>query len=118
LLKLDRGAPSPLLGEVEAAMSTSGPISEEHPVFDLACLSREKRQEMYGEVLKKGGRMTPTQVKDELEQRGMTFAFVGQDMAAMRTMACIQIEGRGQYRWNSNFASVSETRKAKRQRSI
>ncbi len=87
-------------------------------LLELACLSREERQDVYGEILKEnGGCMTPTQVSEELERRGMTFAFVGQDMAAMRTMPCIQIEARGQYRWNGKFFSVSETRKPKRQRS-
>ncbi len=98
------------------------PLEAEYRPFlhvrDLACLSREERQELYGDVLKEnGGCMTPTQVKEELERRGMTFAFVGQDMAVMRTMPCIRVEGRGQYRWNSKFSSVSETRKPKRQRS-
>lgn len=33
----------------------------------------------------------------------MTFAFVGQDMAAMRLMPFISIEARGQYQWKSSF---------------
>ncbi len=33
----------------------------------------------------------------------MTFAFVGQDMAAMRLMPFVSIEARGQYRWKTSF---------------
>src|SRR5688572_6345681 len=33
----------------------------------------------------------------------MTFAFVGQDMAAMRLMPFVSIEARGQYRWKNSF---------------
>jgi hypothetical protein len=89
-------------------------------LLDLACFSREKRQALYGEILKDSGRfMTPTQVREELEQRGMTFAFVGQDVAAMRLEPYIQIEGRGQYCWNAKFSSVSKTtRKLKRELSV
>ena len=64
---------------------------------DLAVLARHERQEIYARILKeKGCMMTPGSVKEELERRGMTFAFVGQDMAAMRLMPFISIEARGQ----------------------
>jgi hypothetical protein len=33
----------------------------------------------------------------------MTFAFVGQDMAAMRLMPFISIEARGQYQWKNSY---------------
>ncbi len=41
--------------------------------------------------------------QEELERRGMTFAFVGQDMAAMRLMPFISIEARGQYQWKNSY---------------
>lgn len=47
--------------------------------------------------------MTPNQVKEELERRGMTFAFVGQDMSAMRLMPFISMQERGQYQWKSSY---------------
>jgi hypothetical protein len=42
-------------------------------------------------------------LQEELERRGMTFQFVGQDMAAMRLMPFIAIEARGQYQWKTSY---------------
>jgi hypothetical protein len=71
---------------------------------DLSSLARHERQQLYAEILRDSQRvLTPSQVKEELEWRGATFAFVGQDMAAMRQMPFVQFEGRGMYRWNSLF---------------
>jgi hypothetical protein len=59
---------------------------------------------VYAEILKTNrGVMTPLQVKEELEQQGMTFLFVEQDMVAMRLMPFVTCRERGQYQWNANF---------------
>lgn len=79
--------------------------SDEDRTFrDIGFLSRNERQELYARILKeKQCVMTPSLMKEELQRRGMTFAFVGQDMASMRMMPCISIQDRGRFCWNSNF---------------
>lgn len=81
------------------------PFAVEAGIFqDLACLTRNERQKLYAGILKeKSSPMTPGQVQEELECRGMTFAYVGQDMAAMRLMPFVSIEGRGMYQWNTIY---------------
>jgi hypothetical protein len=87
----------------------SAEVAEEGADFggglrDLASLARHERQEIYAHILReKQTTLTPGDVKLELERRGMTFAFVGQDMAAMRLMPFVSIEARGQYRWKNSF---------------
>lgn len=73
-------------------------------LINLEKLSRSHRQEIYAQILfDKNDVMTPTHVEEELKRRGMTFAFVGQDMAPMRMMPFVTINGRGQYCWNKRY---------------
>jgi hypothetical protein len=77
----------------------------ESDLWDMACLSRQERQALYGDILKaNGGFMSPGQVKEELECQGMTYVFVGQDMVPMRLMPFVKIGARGQYQWNAAFS--------------
>lgn len=103
-------------GAGPGAASAAMPVLE-----DLVGWSRMQRQELYAEVLKahssEKNRMTPTMVKEQIEKQGMTFAFVGQDMAAMRTTWAdtVGVEGRGQYWWkNPEAATAPPLRKKSR----
>lgn len=86
---------------------------------ELGSLPRHERQMIYASILKESGHvMTPSMIKEALENRGMTFGFVGQDMAAMRLKPFVKIESRGQYQWNEDFVgeislSSSSNKKSK-----
>merc|ERR1711991_801107 len=67
-------------------------------------MGRHERQQIFSDILRDCQKvMTPGMVKEELERRGMTFQFVGQDMEAMRLMPFISIESRGKYRWKEDY---------------
>ena len=75
-------------------------------VEDISSWKRIDRQLLYARVLKEHSsehcKYTPKMIRKHLEANlGKTFAFVGQDMAAMRiTWAkVVGVEGRGYYWW-------------------
>jgi hypothetical protein len=83
-------------------------IARSSRLRDLGFLPRAKRQKIYARILnERNVVMTPGRMKEELERNGLTFGFVGQDMAPMRMMPFILSGGRGQYGWNKNFKVIT-----------
>lgn len=60
-------------------------------------------------------------MKQELEKKGMTFRFVGQDMAALRmdrSNHSIVTDGRGKYRWKASYDKGDAVVRVKRVRCV